>query len=153
MKSLVPLAAAVLMGGLLAPVSVGAPPAPILSATPTTVDFGSLTKGDTASRTITVTNTGRTPVVVGGWGVIGIPFGLGDELPCSSLVVRPGRGFLLLPGRSCTFTVIALTYNFGPSGINYHPPGTYAGAFVVWGVDQADELVHVPMTVTIVWPS
>lgn len=146
MKSFVPLLVAAVAAAVLAPVSVSAPPTRSVSATPTSIDFGTVAMDESAVRTVTLTNTGRTRVWVWGWGVEGA-FSLGGETggegPCSLVYIRPGGAFLP-PGKSCTFSVEA--------GIRLGvPPGTYVGAFIVWGEGgQEDELVRIPLTVTIV---
>jgi hypothetical protein len=64
-------------------------------------------------------------------------------------VLSRHQGFILLPGRTCTFTVIAQTYSFPPGGIFYWPPGMYQGAFNVTDLSGA-EIVRVPLTVTVI---
>jgi hypothetical protein len=148
LRLVVLLATVGLVGGLLVPVGIGARPAPSLSVTPTTVDFGSVAQGDTRSQALTLTNTGIIPIRIGGWGVSGGPFTFASTDDTCPLVYLHGHGALLLPGRTCTFTVIAQTYSFPPGGISYYPPGTYQSVFYVLDVGDA-EIVHVPLTVTV----
>jgi hypothetical protein len=138
-----PLVVALTAGILVPEGPVAARPTPSVSVTPSTIDFGSVEEGEVSSQPLVITNTGRAPIKIGGYGVEAGPFTFDDAM-CALV----GRGALLLPGRTCTMTVTAQTFNFPPGGIFYFSPGTYEGAFYMIDVEDV-ELVRVPLTVTI----
>lgn len=152
MNGLFRLAVLALLVGLLAPVSVAAPPAPSLRATPGAIYLGFVAQGGTSSRTVSFTNTGKTAITINGWGITGGPFTYaGWSAATCPLVFRrgeTGHGPFLMQGQTCTFTVIAQAYNFTDE-IYYWPPGTYLGFFYVLGSNDV-EIARVPMTVTVV---
>lgn len=134
---------------LLAPaVATAGKPTPSFIYAPQSIDFGTVTQGAVASQDLTITNTGKTMINIGGWGVTGGPFTFSGDMSRCVLVYHGGRGAFLTPGRTCTIVVIAQTYSFPPGGIYYYPPGTYVGAFTMRDTDDV-EIVRVPLTVTV----
>jgi hypothetical protein len=145
MKYLLTVAGVLAISALALASLASARPASNLEVTPEAIDFGSVAQGGIASQALTVTNTGRGPVVFGGWGVEGGPFTFNDAM-CQ--LVATHNGALLLPHRTCTFIVIAQTFSFPPGGTFFFPPGEYEGAFTVTDL-EGGELVDVPLRLTI----
>jgi hypothetical protein len=142
-KLFVPLVAAALVAAVLASASAAAPSPPggTLSASPTSIDFGTITSGETAVRTVTITNTGMAPVRVWQWGVEGFwPGGFYEDQAICPFKYTP-LGALLAPGKSCTWPLVVVADEANP--------GTFTGAFVLRGA-QGVELISVPLTVTVV---
>lgn len=88
--------------------------------TPTTVNFGTVTRGTQVSSTVTITNVGTTNVYFTGSEISGTNAPdftanyLGSSVPCGNTVTNP-----LLPGKTCQITVY-----FDPSIV-----GTENGAY------------------------
>jgi hypothetical protein len=97
-----------------------APPAPSLTITPKTLDFGSQEIGTTsAPRTLTVTNTGSTPAHVG-WLDIQDPPGTGFQGSEGEFTSNPNASCtnaVLAPGASCTVSLTFAPFALGPQPV------------------------------------
>jgi hypothetical protein len=147
-KYLVSLAAAAFVATVLASASVAAPPTGQLTATPTTIDFGTLTLGDAAVRMLTIHQHGKRACRY-------LEMGRGGRIRFHrrrrSLLFRAHR----LENLGCVVgarTKLHMADRRGQTGRCPEPPGTDEGACAVWGLEDV-ELIRVPLIVTIVLPS
>ena len=142
------LAIMLMAGAFAVPASAAGPPgafaAPGLRVTPPIINFGSVARGDTRDRTVSITNTGSEPADFSRMGPA-LPFPLFswnigtflDNCPLQG----PAVPEFLMPGDTCTLTLIA------QPGSNV-APGRYNGTFVI-GVYQGPDLVVVPLSVLV----
>jgi hypothetical protein len=106
----------------------------LLSVTPSSVSFGTVTRFSVLSRKVTLANTGKQPVSLSQISVTpGAGTGRGDFLALNSC----GRS--LAPGNSCAIYVVLLALNLGPLSATLNIPNNSVGS------PQA-----VPLSVTVV---
>jgi uncharacterized repeat protein (TIGR01451 family) len=75
------------------------PPAPVASVSPSSIDFGNQLVGTTSSpRTVTLTNTGGSPLTISGLFITGSDFAFGADCGVAA-------GVVLDPGQSCAVPV------------------------------------------------
>jgi hypothetical protein len=91
-----------------------------LQLSPDVVDYGRVTVGTTASRTVTLTNTGDTPLQISFWGSGPIRPGAGDTLERTS----PDTCDVLWWGSECRFELALTPGATGPIGTQF-----YVGAY------------------------
>jgi sugar lactone lactonase YvrE len=87
--------------------------------TPSSVNFGTVTKGNQVSSTVTITNVGTTPVAFLGAEISGLNSGdfsdnWGNSPPCNDGTTAP-----LQPGATCTVTVFFLPTKVGSESAVY----------------------------------
>ena len=87
--------------------------------TPSSVNFGTVTKGTQVSSTVTITNVGITPVSFVGAEIVGVNSAdfadnYGDGPPCNNTSSSP-----LQPGATCTLTVYFLPTKVGTESATY----------------------------------
>ena len=87
--------------------------------TPATVNFGTVTKGQTVSSTVTITNVGTTNVFFTGAEISGTSSSdfsdnYNDSAPCGNTSAAP-----LLPGKTCQITVSFDTSKTGTENASY----------------------------------
>jgi hypothetical protein len=68
-----------------------APPAPLLSVTPTSLDFGAVPVGTSATLPLHVANPGTADLVITGFDLTGVGFVLSHPTPFSLPVGAPGQ--------------------------------------------------------------
>ncbi|HEB74979.1 MAG TPA: choice-of-anchor D domain-containing protein [Nitrospirae bacterium] len=100
---------------------------PDITVTPTSVDFGSVTVGDSDSRTVTVKNDGTADLVITSVSTPADPFSVTDD-GCS--------GQTLAPADSCTVTV-----DFAPTSA-----GTFSDSIVISSDDPDESTVTVSLS-------
>ncbi len=105
---------------------------PTLAATPSPVDFGTVNIGDTATRTVTVSNTGcQRP---------------GQALTFTAAIsANSSAGFAV---QSVNGNVITLTFSTGVST----PTGTFTGTLVITSAGASNSPLNVPLTAQAVNP-
>ena len=136
----------------------GPAPAPIISLSTTSLNFGQVAMGkSSAVQTVTLTNAGNATLDVGIdsiGGVNGTNFNLAQD-PCSTAVIAPGgtcveqlgftpqtigqaTAYLTFTGNAGTYGTVNLS---GTGVMPPTPPGTYG--IEVSAVTASDDLVHV----------
>jgi len=110
------------------------PATQLLSVTPSSVSFGTVTRFSVLSKKVTLANTGKVPVLISQVSVTpGAGTGRGDFLALSAC----GRS--LAPGNTCAIYVVLLALNLGPLSATLNIPNNAVGS------PQA-----VPLSVTVV---
>jgi hypothetical protein len=131
--------AALLVAGVIAPASAADPPgsfaAPGLRVTPPILHFGSIGPVEARQRTFTITNTGTDPVHFSSSS---------NQVPFDQAGFCP----MLMPGESCTLTVIAKSRWVFSGFIFDIPPGTYESQVDLF-VPLHERVISVPVTVKI----
>jgi hypothetical protein len=87
--------------------------------TPSTVNFGTVTRGQTVSSTVTITNVGTTNVYFIGGEIFGtnsadFSNNYGDAAPCNNTATNP-----LKPGATCQITVSFFPSKVGTENATY----------------------------------
>ena len=102
---------------------VVSPAAQLLTVTPSSISFGTVTRFSLLSKKVTLANTGKVPVLMSQISVTpGAGTSRGDFLAVSSC----GRS--LAPGNNCAIYVVLLALNLGPLSATLNIPNNAVGS-------------------------